>query len=161
MSGHNINKLPTSIKVIYLLGVTLIELILVLAILSVIVAVAIPSYQDYIKQSDIAIATADIKMIEQSIERFYLINDRYPLNASELALPNDPWGNPYVFLNFDTIKGKGKQRKDKNLVPINTDYDLYSKGPDGRSVSPLTSKLSLDDIVRANNGSFVGVAENY
>ena len=52
-------------------------------------------------------------------------------------------------------------RKDKNLVPVNTDYDLYSMGEDGRSVGPFTAKASRDDIVRANDGGFVGLAADY
>jgi len=46
-------------------------------------------------------------------------------------------------------------------VPINSDYDLYSKGPDGLSLKPLTAAPSRDDIVRANNGSFIGIAADY
>lgn len=34
-------------------------------------------------------------------------------------------------------------------------------GADGASVSPLTAKSSRDDIVRANNGRFVGLASTY
>lgn len=56
---------------------------------------------------------------------------------------------------------KQKPRKDKNLHPINSDYDLYSVGHDGESVEPLTAKKSHDDIIRANNGDFIGYAENY
>ena len=52
-------------------------------------------------------------------------------------------------------------RKDKKLVPLNSDYDLYSMGPDGESKPPLTAKASKDDIVRANDGEFVGLAERY
>ena len=52
-------------------------------------------------------------------------------------------------------------RKDHNLVPLNTDFDLYSMGPDGESASPLTAKASRDDIIRANNGSYIGTATNY
>jgi general secretion pathway protein G len=58
-------------------------------------------------------------------------------------------------------KTKGSIRKDKNLVPINSDFDLYSKGPDGKSTPPLTAKDSLDDIVRANDGGYFGVASKY
>ena len=57
--------------------------------------------------------------------------------------------------------GVGEVRKDRNLVPINTDYDLYSAGPDGNSVPPLTAAASRDDIVRANDGRFIGKAEEY
>lgn len=60
-----------------------------------------------------------------------------------------------------TTTGNGKVRKDHNLVPLNTDYDLYSMGEDGASVSPLTAKASRDDIVRANNGRYVGLASDY
>jgi len=52
-------------------------------------------------------------------------------------------------------------RKDKNLTPINTYYDLYSTGKDGLSVSPLTAKHSRDDIVRANDGGFIGLATDF
>ena len=73
----------------------------------------------------------------------------------------DPWGNADQYLSHDDVKGKGNFRKDKNIVPINSDYDLYSMGPDGDSVPPLTATPSRDDIVRANNGRFVGIAADY
>ncbi len=34
-------------------------------------------------------------------------------------------------------------------------------GPDGKSVAPLTAKASRDDIVRANDGKFIGEASDY
>jgi len=46
-------------------------------------------------------------------------------------------------------------------VPINSDFDLWSMGPDGKSVPPLTAKASRDDIVRANDGTFYGWASDY
>jgi general secretion pathway protein G len=73
----------------------------------------------------------------------------------------DPWGNAYQYLNFADIMGVGQVRKDRNLVPINTDFDLYSMGRDGASQPPLTANTSRDDIVRANDGRFVGKAEDY
>ncbi len=47
------------------------------------------------------------------------------------------------------------------MVPVNTDYDLYSMGKDGKSTSPFTAKASQDDIVRANNGGFLGLVSDY
>jgi general secretion pathway protein G len=56
-----------------------------------------------------------------------------------------------------TVAGlQGTLRKDRNLVPINSDYDLYSLGPDGETRPPLTAGPSRDDIARAADGSFVG-----
>jgi len=46
-------------------------------------------------------------------------------------------------------------------VPINSTYDLYSMGADGRTATPLTAAISRDDIIRANDGQYVGFAENY
>ena len=55
----------------------------------------------------------------------------------------------------------GQTRKDKNLVPLNSDFDLYSMGPDGASQPPLAAPVSHDDIIRASDGAYVGSAEGY
>ena len=77
------------------------------------------------------------------------------------ALPIYPWGNPYRYFNLATKKGNGQERKNRNLVPINSDYDLYSSGKDGASLGPLIAKASRDDVVRANDGRFIGLAKEY
>ena len=56
---------------------------------------------------------------------------------------------------------QGKLRKDRFLVPVNSDYDLYSKGQDRKSSTPFTAKASQDDIVRANDGAYVGLASEF
>jgi general secretion pathway protein G len=60
------------------------------------------------------------------------------------------------------VKSLEKNRDEKRpfLVPINTNYDLYNMGPDGRSGTPLTANHSRDDIIRANNGEYIGPAYN-
>ena len=71
----------------------------------------------------------------------------------------DPWGRPSQYLRIagnNTPGLRGRLRKDRNLVPINSDYDLYSFGEDGDSRPPLTARPSRDDRVRAADGSFVG-----
>ncbi len=55
----------------------------------------------------------------------------------------------------------GGARKDRFLVPINSDFDLYSMGKDGQSVGPLTAQKSHDDVIRANDGGFYGLASNF
>jgi len=52
--------------------------------------------------------------------------------------------NPYGYLKLGDKKAHGHARKNHSLVPINTDFDLYSTGPDGRSSPPLTAKHSRD-----------------
>jgi general secretion pathway protein G len=85
-----------------------------------------------------------------------------PASLDELRIGsrNDPWGSPYRYLRIEG-RNRGQWRKDRFLVPLNYDYDLYSMGPDGRSRPPLTAADSRDDVVRAGNGAFLGKAEDY
>jgi len=141
---------------------SLIELALAIAIITMIASIAYPSYKNYINRVRIATSISDILKLDAQIARFYTTHANYPSSLADLgSVPLDPWGNPYRYLNIQTVIGKGKVRKDKNLVPINSDYDLYSMGKDGRSVSPLTAKHSHDDIIRGSNRGFVGLATDY
>jgi general secretion pathway protein G len=72
----------------------------------------------------------------------------------------DPWGQPYQYYNI-AANGKGGARKDKALNPLNSDFDLYSVGPDGLTKSQVSNKDSLDDVIRANNGGFIGNASDF
>jgi general secretion pathway protein G len=146
-------------------GISLIETLLALVIAGILMGIAVPAYDAYKKKIERAEVMADILEISDAIDTFFYDNHAYPDSLEEVRKDymTDVWGNPYQYLRIagGGESGKGKLRKDKNLVPINTDYDLYSSGPDGRSVGPLTAKHSRDDIVRANNGSFIGVATDY
>ena len=76
-------------------------------------------------------------------------------------LIRDPWGRPYRYLRIDggTTPGiRGKRRRDKNANPVNSDYDLYSMGRDGKTAAQFMAKKARDDIVRANDGSYHGLA---
>lgn len=143
-------------------GFTIIELMMAVTILAIIVSISIPVVTDYRERVRLTQAKADIQAIDAAILRFRLITNQYPDSLAQIGVSLiDPWGRPYQYLNIENAKGKGKLRKDHNLVPINSDYDLYSVGPDGKSASPLTAQISRDDIIRANNGRFVGVASDY
>lgn len=142
-------------------GFTLIELMLTLVVVALLSAIALPSYRAYIEKSRISQAIADIKRTEMMLERFNTERGKYPDSLNEIGgVPVDPWGNAYRYLNMvgATV---GQVRKDHALHPLNTDYDLYSMGADGRTATPLTSARSADDIVRARNGAFVDLASKY
>jgi general secretion pathway protein G len=129
-------------------------------VLALLVAIALPSYTAQVNRSRVARAVADIKDLEMRLERYLTERGRFPANLVEFGSPTDPWGNEYQYLNMEGAS-VGKVRKDHSLHPLNTDYDLYSMGPDGKSVSPLTAKPSRDDVIRARNGGFVGLASDY
>jgi general secretion pathway protein G len=146
-------------------GFGLLDLMLTLVIASLLAALAVPTYNGFIDKGKNARAIGDIGGLGVQIESFRLRNnDRIPLNLDELPgdVPLDPWGNPYNFLNIKAAgPGAGGLRKDGKLNPLNTDFDLFSKGSDGDSKDPLSAKASRDDIVRANNGDFIGLGEDY
>jgi general secretion pathway protein G len=52
-------------------------------------------------------------------------------------------------------------RTDRFGVVLNTDFDLYSRGKDRRSADSISTPDSHDDILRANDGAFVGLASNF
>ena len=144
-------------------GFTLIELMIVLAILGTLAAIAFPSYSSYKNQANTSQVIADFKRFESAVFIFKATNGRFPNSLAEAGLgtPLDPWGNPYVYYPMSNVPNGVKIRKDKSLHPVNTDFDLYSKGADGQTVAPFTAKSSQDDIVRANNGAYVGLVSNY
>ena len=144
-------------------GFTLIELLITVTILAVIASIALVGYRGYVETTRINIAINQLTEMSIAISDYGLDNSGFPASLAQIGLANmlDPWGNPYQYLNIMANPGNGMVRKDHNLVPLNTDYDLYSMGPDGNSVGPLTAKASRDDIIRANNGSYIGPAANY
>lgn len=144
-------------------GFTLVEMAIALGILAVLAAIGIPSYQQYRERVRIDQAKRDIVVMSAVISNYYQDARDYPNSLADAGLGGmrDPWGNPYGYLNLNNPRKRGAARKDHALVPINTDFDLYSMGPDGGSAPPLTARQSRDDIVRANNGAFVGLASEY
>lgn len=143
-------------------GLTLLELAFVVLVVGLLAALAVPAYQDRIERSRVAAAVSDILVMSAEIERFRSNNFRLPTSLAEIGADarRDPWNRPYVYLAFDRTN-LGQRRKDRNLVPINSEFDLYSLGPDGRSRPPLTARDSLDDVVRARDGSYVGTASGF
>jgi general secretion pathway protein G len=142
-----------------------VEIAITLAIAAVLGAISLPAYNGYIERTRTKTAILDIRQLETVIEAYELQWEAYPPTLADVdaASLRDPWGNPYQYLRIQGggLKGKGKLRKDKFLNPLNADFDLYSSGPDGDSKGPLTAKASRDDIIRANNGGFVGRAEDF
>ena len=143
---------------------TIVELLIAMAIVATLSAIAVPVVSTHVTQAQNATAVSDIRILEKDITTYVIENNAYPDSLSDIGRTGmqDPWGNPYQYLKITGAPGEqGKLRKDRFLVPVNTDYDLYSMGNDGDSKAPFTAKASRDDIVRANNGGYVGIAEGF
>jgi general secretion pathway protein G len=144
-------------------GFTLLELALIGIVLAVLAAIAVPTYKGHIDRLKVGQAASDLRDIALAIERFRTTNSFSPPDslAQLTGIPlTDPWGNPYQYLHFGTGP-PGKIRKDHNLHPLNSEFDLYSLGADGKSSPPLTAKPSQDDVIWARDGGFVGLASDF
>lgn len=151
---------------------------LVVVMIFTLSAIALPLYGQAVDAARITRAIGDIRAMANEIMAFQILSGDLPATLDEVGygLHRDPYGNPYQYLNFGSGAGgggggrgggggggafMGEARKDKFLVPINSRYDLYSMGKDGASMAPLAAPASRDDIIMANDGGFVGVADDY
>ena len=118
-------------------GFTLIELMVVLAIIGILAALVVPNVLNRADDARITAARTDIGNLMQALKLYRLDNQRYPSAEQGLQalvvqptagpapliwkpyidkLPNDPWGKPYQFMN-PGLKGE---------------VDILSLGADGQ-----------------------------
>ena len=117
-------------------GFTLLELLVVLVILGLLVGVVAPRFFGQVGKSEVKVATAQIRALEDALDQYRLDVGRYPGTEQGLAalntqpsgvsrwqgpylrkgVPNDPWGNPYQY------RSPGEHGE----------FDLFSLGSDGQ-----------------------------
>jgi general secretion pathway protein G len=167
-------------------GFTLIEMLLVASLISVLAVIAVPGYLAALERARVTRAIGDIRGIQSEIQTYWLASGCYPATLVDVGFgtKRDPWGSPYSYGVLEAAPGgggmgkggggagtcaacsgaclgRGAARKDRNLVPINSDFDFYSMGRDRQSVGPLAAQASQDDIVRASDGGFIGLGREY
>ena len=144
-------------------GFSLLEMMIAMALIATLSAMVVPSLMDARERGQISEASTTIAAISLDLQRYRDLNGRYPATLAEAGLDGqfDPWGGEYRYLVIEGKKSVAGLRKDRFLVPLNSDYDLYSIGSDGQSRPPLNVPVSADDIIRANNGIFVGLASEF
>ncbi len=201
-------------------GFTLLELMIVAAIVAILASIAVPLYQGAVGTARVQKAKQELRLMSTDIDSFRATHfDRLPLTLADVGHGGrlDPWGLPYCFLNFQTGTGDGfawavevglvnpaaiegdtqvtvvaastrtifdrvtngqprpvgvlpamppvtantVKRRDGFLFPLNSDYDLFSLGSNRSTNVTLGDRASLDDVIRANDGGFFGVASEY
>lgn len=121
-------------------GFTLVELVVVVAIIAILAGVVVQKVMDRPADAKIVRAKADIAALSQSLQLYKVDNNQYPSSDQGLKalvkkptiapepknykgsgyinkLPTDPWGNDYLYLS------PGQH----------DEFDLYSLGADGVS----------------------------
>ena len=152
-------------------GFTLVELLIAIAIVGILSAIAIPNYLRYLEKNKEITAISDIVTIAGKLKGIMMENpEALPAGLAQINVGNylpliDPWGNPYQYLRLYGLTkpqalAAGCRRK-QNITPVSTDFDLYSMGPDGVTEVNLKSAKAKDDIVRGDDGAYVGVANGF
>lgn len=120
-------------------GLTLIEMIVVLAIIALIAGLIVPNVIGRPDEARVTVANSDLRTVSAALKMYRLDNGRYPTTEQGLAalakkpttsplprtwpeegylteVPQDPWNNPYVYRSPGTNGG----------------FDLLSLGKDGK-----------------------------
>ncbi|CAH2031092.1 prepilin-type N-terminal cleavage/methylation domain-containing protein [Trichlorobacter ammonificans] len=136
-------------------GFTLVELLVVLAVLAVLALMAVQVLNSYVVSVKVGRTSADIRTIEKTLAAYYIEKNQYPASLKDVGMgeQSDPWMNLY---EYRLLAGGVEALEDSLGIALNTDYDLYSKGPDGVSAIAAGDASALDDIVRANDGQYAG-----
>ncbi len=143
-------------------GFTIIELMTVVVVMGILVTMGYARSKYTIEQGKLAKAIGDIRAIQVDIAGYQVASPSQALPATLTDIDRaglmDPWGRPYIFVNF---KLGGSPRTDVFGVNLNVEYDVYSMGPDGSSALSLTAGTSQDDVVLGMDGGFIGRAARY
>jgi type IV pilus assembly protein PilA len=67
-------------------GFSLIELMIVLAIIGILVTIAVPSFRAYVIRANVTGALAEAGKVRTDLSMFYVEHNRFPINGDERAL---------------------------------------------------------------------------
>jgi type IV pilus assembly protein PilA len=117
-------------------GFTLIELMIVVAIIGILAAVAIPAYQDYLKRSKITEVAAIAGACKTSLSEFAAAKNKLPANSDEAGCTLDPKGTQYA--STLTVTGPKIEVTVRNIDAANVDGKVLQLAATSDSNPPTT-----------------------
>lgn len=136
-------------------GFTLVELIVVVGILGILALMALQTFNRYVVTVRINRTIADLRTLDKAILAYYIDKNTFPATLQEAGMGGqlDAWTRQY---EYQLLGGGAPALEDSLGLPLNELYDLYSKGIDGVTSISAADASSADDIVRSNDGQYVG-----
>jgi len=124
-------------------GFTLIELMIVVAIIGVLAAIAIPAYQDYVKKSEAASALATMKAIITPAELIYQESGTISTGIDLVAdLGISSSSNSLGLISVPAADSL--QFQFGSSSSLNAETLTFSRGTSGWTCAPSTNVPSLD-----------------
>jgi hypothetical protein len=120
----------------------------------------IPAYNNYVDKTRNARTMSEVRTLGTEISGYALDhgglnppgNNLTPIGRNNFL---DPWKRPYVYLTTPALEDPS------GTSLLNSDFDIYSKGIDGTGTPAGGNSGNRDDIVRSNNGAYVGLREAF
>lgn len=161
-------------------GFTLIELMIVVAIVGILTMIAMPSYQDYVKRAGVAEGMTLILPAKTAILEYYQEHGDFPYSSNDLKNILDIPANPeyiaggvpvtpipgrfatgyavsrgiiYIYFSEQFDKSKGTYKVELPVVPVVTDGNIswYCGYEAGRKVGYGTGPQQVSTVLGDNN----------
>jgi len=134
-------------------GFTLIELMIVVAIIGILAAVAIPAYQDYITRSQVAEGPTLMAGFKASVGEFAGTTGRFPTTIGAAQSVEGSTTGKYGTIATAPASGAGLAMNGTNVFRIQ--YTLNTGSANGQSVCLSTTNASVWTCSTASCGTAV------
>lgn len=124
-------------------GFTLIELMIAVAILGILASVALPSYQNYVRQSNRAVAKSLLYENAQFMERFYTQNNQYDATVGADGVANRGGDDIAVALPFTQSPRNGTAQYNISLQAVTDNTFVLQAIPTGTMTGDVCGTLTL------------------
>jgi len=132
-------------------GFTLIELMIVIAIVAILVALAVPAYQDYTIRAKVAECINDAAVSKLQISEYRLTTGGYPTSSDEAGITSSTGATQYCTATQYGSAGAFTVHVDENAV------DTSISGSIEAVLTPSSSNSGIDWTCKRGNTS----SDNY
>lgn len=126
-------------------GFTLVEMLIVVAVIAILAAIAYPSYEDYLRRKEIPIALGGLSDAKIRLEQSFMDNRTYKGECDRIKAPTGK-----VVGKF-TITCKHTAASSSEGVSTPESYDLTAKG--SGIVNGFTYTLDSANVKTSNTGT--------